>query len=77
MKTSEYQPVILVADDQADVVSALRLLMKGEGFQTESASSPAGVLAYDWSRLTPPRSLHIRVYCAWPGASFWVSLVRV
>jgi DNA-binding NtrC family response regulator len=38
-------PVILLADDQADVIAALRLLMKGEGFLTDSASSPAGVIA--------------------------------
>ncbi len=36
---------VLVADDQADVLEALRLLLKGEGLQLESASSPAGVLA--------------------------------
>ena len=35
---------ILVADDQPDVVEALRLLLKAEGFQPQSASSPAGVL---------------------------------
>jgi DNA-binding NtrC family response regulator len=38
-------PRVLIADDQADVLEALRLLLKGEGFQIESASSPAGVLA--------------------------------
>ena len=38
-------PRVLVADDQADVAEALRLLLKGEGFQIETASSPAGVLA--------------------------------
>jgi len=37
-------PRILVADDQADVLAALRLLLKGEGFSIEIASSPAGVL---------------------------------
>ena len=37
-------PRILIADDQADVVAALSLLLKGEGFKIESASSPAGVL---------------------------------
>ena len=36
---------ILIADDQADVVEALRLLLKGEGFSIETAHSPAGVLA--------------------------------
>ena len=35
---------ILVADDQPDVVEALRLLLKGEGFETRGASSPAGAL---------------------------------
>src|SRR5712691_2735618 len=37
-------PRILIADDQTDVLEALRLLLKGEHFQIESASSPAGVL---------------------------------
>jgi DNA-binding NtrC family response regulator len=36
---------ILIADDQADVVEALRLLLKGEGLSIETAHSPAGVLA--------------------------------
>ena len=36
---------ILVADDQPDVLEALRLLLKGEGFEIQAASSPAGVLA--------------------------------
>jgi len=36
---------ILIADDQADVLEALRLLLKPEGFHIESANSPAGVLA--------------------------------
>lgn len=36
---------ILIADDQRDVLEALRLLLKGEGFESETASSPAGVLA--------------------------------
>ena len=35
---------ILIADDQPDVVEALRMLLKGEGYQTEAAASPAGVL---------------------------------
>ena len=37
-------PRILVADDQPDVLQALRLLLKAEGFQAETVSSPAGVL---------------------------------
>ncbi len=36
---------VLVADDQKDVLEALRLLLKGEGLESETASSPAGALA--------------------------------
>jgi DNA-binding NtrC family response regulator len=36
---------ILVADDQPDVLEALRLLLRREGFEFVPASSPAGVLA--------------------------------
>src|SRR6184192_1278689 len=36
---------ILIADDQADVLEALRLLLKGEGYRTATVSSPAKVLA--------------------------------
>jgi len=36
---------VLIADDQQDVLEALRLLLKGEGFELESATSPAGILA--------------------------------
>lgn len=35
---------ILIADDQKDVLEALRLLLKGEGYDVQSASSPAGVV---------------------------------
>jgi len=38
-------PRILVADDQQDVLEALRLLLKGEGFEIATATSAAGVLA--------------------------------
>ncbi|MGA2476298.1 MAG: response regulator, partial [Terriglobia bacterium] len=38
-------PKVLIADDLPDVLEALRLLLKGEGFATESATSPAGILA--------------------------------
>src|SRR5688572_7924649 len=37
-------PRILVADDQPHVIEALRLLLKSEGYATESAKSPAAVL---------------------------------
>ena len=37
-------PRILVADDQADIVGALRLLLKGAGFAVYAANSPGEVL---------------------------------
>ncbi|HEX8493157.1 MAG TPA: sigma-54 dependent transcriptional regulator [Pyrinomonadaceae bacterium] len=37
-------PKILIADDQTDVLEALRLLLKGEGYRIESVNSPARVL---------------------------------
>jgi len=38
-------PRVLVADDDADVLAAIRLLLKGEGFEVETATSPALALA--------------------------------
>ncbi|MFN9892945.1 MAG: response regulator, partial [Acidobacteriota bacterium] len=38
-------PRILIADDQPDVLAALRLLLKAEGYQMETAASPAAILA--------------------------------
>ena len=38
-------PQVLIADDQADVRESLRLLLKGEGFQTKIVSSPEEILA--------------------------------
>jgi len=38
-------PRLLIADDQQDVLEALRLLLKGEGFKTETVNSPAKALA--------------------------------
>jgi DNA-binding NtrC family response regulator len=37
-------PRVLIADDQPDVLEALRLLLKAEGFTIESAGSPAAIL---------------------------------
>jgi DNA-binding NtrC family response regulator len=37
-------PSILIADDQADVLEALRFLVKGEGYRSEAVTSPAAVL---------------------------------
>ena len=36
---------ILVADDQPDIREALRLLLKGEKFETETVASPAAVMS--------------------------------
>src|SRR5437868_2980077 len=45
MKTQDSPaPRLLIADDQADVLEALRLLLKGEGFKIETANAPAQVL---------------------------------
>jgi DNA-binding NtrC family response regulator len=35
---------ILIADDQTDVLEALRILLKGEGHQTDAVTSLAGVM---------------------------------
>lgn len=38
-------PRVLVADDQVDVLEALRLLLKGEGYELEMVNSPAALLS--------------------------------
>src|SRR6266853_365808 len=38
-------PRLLVADDQPDILEALKLLLKSEGFDVETATSPRAVLA--------------------------------
>jgi DNA-binding NtrC family response regulator len=42
--TGSSKPRILVADDQPDVLEAIRLLLKGEGFEVQSATSPGAVI---------------------------------
>jgi DNA-binding NtrC family response regulator len=42
--TRSARPSILIADDQADVLEALKLLLKTEGYRTEPAASPAAIL---------------------------------
>jgi DNA-binding NtrC family response regulator len=44
MRSEAAIPRVLIADDQPDVLEALRLLLKGEGYKIESAGSPAGIL---------------------------------
>ncbi len=39
------RPRILIADDQQDVLDALRLLLKGHGYSIETVNSPADLLA--------------------------------
>lgn len=39
------QPLIVIADDQADIVEALRLLLKAEGYRTVTAHVPEGVMS--------------------------------
>ncbi|MFL6259399.1 MAG: sigma-54-dependent transcriptional regulator [Thermoanaerobaculia bacterium] len=49
MDTS-HKPRILIADDQREVREALRLMLKAEGFDTETAGSPAEILQAVTSR---------------------------
>lgn len=45
MKTQEFPKArVLIADDQPDVLEALRLLLKGEGYRIDTASAPAAIL---------------------------------
>ncbi len=44
MKTSGFAK-ILIADDQPDVLEALRLLLKAESYETHTTTSPAGIMA--------------------------------
>jgi DNA-binding NtrC family response regulator len=44
MKTAPAQMRVLIADDQPDVLEALRLLLKRDGYRIESAESPPQVL---------------------------------
>ena len=45
MPASSSAPRILIADDQRDVLEALKLLLKAEGYDVETATSPRGVLS--------------------------------
>jgi DNA-binding NtrC family response regulator len=45
---SQAAPRVLVADDQKDILEALKLLLKSEGYEVETVTSPGGVLtAFD------------------------------
>src|SRR5437667_7406061 len=43
MPASSSAPRILIADDQRDVLEALKLLLKAEGYDVETATSPRGM----------------------------------
>jgi sigma-B regulation protein RsbU (phosphoserine phosphatase) len=45
MPTCAIQPRVLIADDQPDLLDALRLLLKGEGIHMEAVTSPEATLA--------------------------------
>jgi sigma-B regulation protein RsbU (phosphoserine phosphatase) len=55
MSTVQSPPRALIADDQPDVLEALRLLLKAEGYQIEAVNSPPAVLeslhAREWDLL--------------------------
>jgi DNA-binding NtrC family response regulator len=44
MRADSRIPTILIADDQPDVLEALRFLVKGEGYQAEAVNSPAAAI---------------------------------
>ncbi|MCZ6857637.1 MAG: sigma-54 dependent transcriptional regulator, partial [Gemmatimonadetes bacterium] len=44
MTKNNHTPRILIADDQPDVLQALRLLLKGEGMSADTVSSPSDVM---------------------------------
>src|SRR5256714_9757389 len=44
MKSTDLRPTILIADDQPDVLEALRFLVKGEGYSAECVNSPAAAI---------------------------------
>jgi DNA-binding NtrC family response regulator len=44
MNKDANSPLILIADDQPDVLEALRMLLKTEGYRIETATSPSGVM---------------------------------
>jgi CheY-like chemotaxis protein len=43
MRSETVTPRVLIADDQPDVLEALRWLLTGEGYRIESAGSPAAI----------------------------------
>src|SRR6267378_4659185 len=50
MRSDSRTPCILIADDQADVLEALRFLIKGEGYSAVAVTSPGAVITEVESR---------------------------
>src|SRR6185312_6107904 len=79
-------PRILIADDQADIIEALRLLLKGEGYQTEAVKSPAAAIkaaeARDYGLVLLARlqaidpALPVVVMTAWASVDVAVEAMR-
>jgi DNA-binding NtrC family response regulator len=44
MPSQRLSPRVLIADDQSDVLEALRLLLKGEGYSIHTATTPAEIM---------------------------------
>jgi DNA-binding NtrC family response regulator len=44
MAENKNAPRILIADDQPDVLEALRMLLKAEGYRTDTATSPSSIM---------------------------------
>ncbi len=65
-------PRLLIADDQPDILEALKLLLKGEGFDVETATSPRAVLAAVEARdLEPKGSTCCRASRRWKVRRRW------
>src|SRR5262245_38849479 len=43
--TCAESPLILIADDQPDLIDALKLLLKGQGIETDAVTSPDAAIA--------------------------------
>src|SRR5215204_1791578 len=70
-RVSQLPPRVLIADDQPDVLEALRLLLKGEDFVVESVSSPLAKLQV----LDP--TLPVIVMTAWGSVEGAVEAIQL
>lgn len=70
--TCAAHPRVLIADDQPDLLDALRLLLKGEGIQMEAVTSPEAALAAHAAAAATFSLVHLAGMIAvrallWPG----------